>query len=60
VNNICREFGVTSWQDEGLMTHSLHTIIIDRQGRIVANLEGNEHTAQQLTDLIEMLISQIT
>lgn len=60
VNKICREFGVTSWQDEGLMTHSLHTIIIDRQGRIVANLEGNEYTAQQLTDLIEVLISPST
>jgi len=34
-------------QDEGLITHALHTVILDREGRFVANLEGNESTAQQ-------------
>ena len=57
ISRICREVGMTSWQDEGLMTHSLHTVIVDRQGRIAANLEGNEYTAQQLTDLIDVFLS---
>jgi protein SCO1 len=56
VQKICRSFGVTAWQDEGLVTHSLHTVVLDRRGRIVANLEGNEYTAKQLGDLIETAI----
>lgn len=58
VKNLCREFGVNSWQDEGLLTHSLHTVIVDRQGRIAANLEGNEYTAKQLGDLAEAVMTR--
>ena len=57
VKNLCREFGVNSWQDEGLLTHSLHTVIVDREGRIAANLEGNEYTAKQLGDLAEAVMA---
>jgi protein SCO1/2 len=35
------------------MDHSLHTVVIDRQGKLVANVEGNQFTATQLGDLIE-------
>ena len=58
VKNLCREFGVNSWQDEGLLTHSLDTVIIDRQGRVAANLEGNEYTAKQLGDLAEAVMAR--
>jgi protein SCO1/2 len=58
VNKIGREFGVNSWQDEGLLTHSLHTVIVDRQGRIAANLEGNEYSAKQLGDLVEAVMNR--
>jgi protein SCO1 len=51
------EFGMNFWQDEGFLTHALHTIVLDRQGRMVANLEGNEFTAQQLGDLFESVLS---
>jgi len=57
VKNLCREFGVNSWQDEGLLTHGLHTVIVDRQGRMAANLEGNEYTAKQLADLAEAVMN---
>ena len=57
VKKICREFGVNSWQDEGLLTHSLHTVIVDRQGRVAANLEGNEYSAKQLGDLVEAVMN---
>jgi protein SCO1/2 len=53
VRAICRRFGLNYWPDEGLLTHSLHTVIIDRQGRLTANLEGNEFSAEQLGDLVE-------
>ena len=58
VKNLCGEFGVQSWQDEGLLTHALHTGIVDRQGRIAANLEGNEYTAKQLGDLAEAVMTR--
>jgi protein SCO1/2 len=56
VQKVCHEFGMNFWQDEGLITHALHTVILDRQGKIVANLEGNEFTARQLGDLFEALL----
>jgi protein SCO1/2 len=56
VQKICHEFGMNFWQDEGLITHALHTVILDRQGKIVANLEGNEFTAQQLGDLLDSVM----
>lgn len=58
VKNLCHEFGVNSWQDEGFLTHGLHTVIVDRQGRIAANLEGNEYTAKQLGDLAEAVMAR--
>ena len=51
VLRVCRLFGVDFFPDEGLMNHSLHTAIIDRQGKMVANVEGNQFTAGQLGDL---------
>jgi protein SCO1/2 len=53
VRRVCDLFGEDAFQDEGLMTHSLHTAIIDPRGNLAANLEGNEFTAQQLGDLVE-------
>ena len=53
VQRVCRLFGVDFFPDEGLFDHSLHTAIIDRKGKLVANIEGNQFTAAQLGDLIE-------
>ena len=51
VQRVCHLFGVDSFPDEGVMNHSLHTAIVDRQGKLVANIEGNGFTADQLGDL---------
>jgi protein SCO1 len=56
VRKVDAEFGVNSWQDDGLVTHSLHTVVIDIDGRLAGNLEGNEYTAQQLGDLVESIM----
>jgi len=56
IQKVGLEFGMSFSQDEGLMTHALHTVILDRNGRMVANLEGNEFTAQQLGDLLESVL----
>jgi protein SCO1 len=56
VQTVCRKFGVNFWSDEGTLTHSLHTIVIDRQGRLAANFEGNEFSAQQLGDFLATVL----
>ena len=58
VQQVCHAFGVDSFPDEGLMNHSLHTAIIDRNGQLVANIEGNQFTANQLADLTHTVLNQ--
>jgi protein SCO1/2 len=57
VQRVCHLFGVDFFPDEGLMNHSLHTAIIDRGGKMVANIEGNQFTAGQLGDLTEAVLN---
>ncbi|HKW19619.1 MAG TPA: SCO family protein [Terriglobales bacterium] len=57
VRRVCELFGEEFFQDEGLMAHSLHTAIINRKGKLVANLEGNEFSAQQLGDLVQQVLT---
>jgi protein SCO1/2 len=54
VKDVCRHFGLNFWQEEGSLTHSLHTVVIDRHGKLAANFEGNEFTAEQLGDFVEV------
>jgi protein SCO1/2 len=56
VQRVCHLFGVDFFPEEGLMNHSLHTAIVDRQGEMVANIEGNQFTADQLGDLTEAVM----
>jgi len=56
VEHVCDLFGVSFFPEEGLLVHSLHTAVIDRKGKLVSNLEGNEFTAQQLGDLVESVL----
>jgi protein SCO1 len=57
VKAVSRQFGLNFWADEGYITHSLHTLVIDRQGRLAADFEGNQFSARQLGDYVEVLIS---
>ena len=57
VQKVCRLFGVDFFPDEGLMNHSLHTAVLDRRGRVVANIEGNRFTADQLADLTKAVLN---
>lgn len=56
VQRVCHLFGVHAFPNEGLMDHSLHTVLIDRKGTLAANIEGNTFTAAQLGDLTETLL----
>lgn len=58
VKAVCQMFGLNFWQDEGLLTHSLHTIVIDRHGKLAANFEGNEFTAEQLGDFVSVALER--
>ncbi len=53
VRAVAELFGMDFWKDEGFLTHSFHTVVIDPEGRLAANLEGNQFTAEQLGDLVE-------
>lgn len=58
IKRVCSLFGVDFFPDEGLMNHSSHTALIDRQGRLVANIEGNQFSARQLGDLVDTTLKQ--
>jgi len=58
VRRVCRLFGVDAFEEEGLMNHSLRTAVIDRQGNLAANIEGNLYTATQLGDLVEAVLAR--
>ena len=56
VRRLCEMFGVHAFPNEGLLDHSLHTVLIDRKRKLVANIEGNQFTATQLVDLVQSLL----
>jgi protein SCO1 len=58
VKQVCGMFGMNFWPDEGLMTHLLHTVVIDRNRKMVGNIEGNQFTTKQLGDLVEATLNQ--
>ncbi len=58
IKEVPARFGINFWNTEGLLTHTLHTVIIDRQGRLAANIDGNEFTAKQLGDLVQTVLQQ--
>ncbi|HET9832617.1 MAG TPA: SCO family protein [Vicinamibacterales bacterium] len=56
VERVCRLFGIDAFPDEGLITHSTRTVVIDRRGMLAASIEGNQFTATQLGDLIDAVL----
>jgi protein SCO1/2 len=52
IRRVTALFGQEAFPEEGLMNHSLHTVVIDRASTLVANVEGNRFTAEQLGDLV--------
>jgi protein SCO1/2 len=58
VKRVCLMFGMNFWPDMGMIAHAMHTAVIDRNGLVVANLEGNEFTADQLSNLVETVMDR--
>jgi protein SCO1 len=57
IEQICRRFDMAFYPDEALYVHSFHTVVIGRDGKLAANLEGNAFSARQLGDLVETILS---
>jgi protein SCO1 len=58
IQQLGRAFDMSFYPDEALFVHSFHTVVIDRRGKLVANLEGNTFTAKQLGDLLQEVMEQ--
>ena len=58
IERVCNAFGIEYWPEEGLITHSLQTAVVDRDGRLAATVEGKAFTPQQLGDLIGSVIDR--
>ena len=50
-------FDMHFYPDEALLVHSFHTVVIDRKGRLAANLEGNDFTSQELGDVVQTVMT---
>ena len=57
IRTVAELFGMDFWNDEGFLTHSFRTAVIDRDGRLVANIEGNQTSAKQIGDLVESVMA---
>jgi protein SCO1/2 len=58
IQDVAAMFGMDFWSNEGLITHSLHTVIVDRHGKLAINLEGNQFTGRQLSDLVRSVMDR--
>jgi protein SCO1/2 len=58
IERVCNAFGIQYWAEEGLITHSLQTAVIDRDGRLAATVEGKDFTPEQLGDLVGSILDR--
>jgi len=58
IERVCNAFGIQYFAEEGLITHSLQTAIVGRDGRLAATVEGKDFTPQQLGDLVGAVLDR--
>ena len=58
IERVCNAFGIEYFAEEGLITHSLQTAVIDRDGRLAATVEGKDFTPTQLGDLVAAVLDR--
>jgi protein SCO1 len=58
IERVCNAFGIEYWAEEGLITHTLQTAVIDREGKLAATVEGKDFTPQQLGDLVGAVLDR--
>jgi protein SCO1/2 len=58
VTRVTALFGVEFFPEEGLITHTLQTALIDRDGTLVAMVEGKDYSPAQLSDLVGLALDR--
>ncbi len=58
IRQVCEAFGVEYWPDSGLITHTLQTAVIDREGRLAAAVEGKDFNGRHLADLVQAVLDR--
>jgi protein SCO1/2 len=52
IMRMCEAFGIEFWPEEGLLSHTLQTAVLDRDGKLAGTIEGTAYSGRQLGDLI--------
>ncbi len=55
IRRVAGHFGVVYWPEDGMLTHTSSTAIVDRTGHLSALIEGSSFTSKQLIDLVESI-----
>ena len=58
VRDIAGLFGLVYWPEEGSITHTVATVVISRDGKLAALIEGSSYRAEQLRDLVENALAE--
>jgi protein SCO1/2 len=56
ITRMCEAFGIEFWPEEGLLSHTLQTAVLDRDGKLAGTIEGTAYSGRQLGDLIAKVI----
>lgn len=52
IREVAERFGMIYWPEDGSLTHTSQTIVIRRDGRLAAVVEGSRYPVSQLIDLV--------
>jgi protein SCO1/2 len=58
ITRVTQMFGVEFWPEEGLITHTLQTAVIDKDGKLAAQAEGKDYSGKQLADLVGLALAE--
>jgi len=58
IKAVCDSFGIEYWPDQGMITHTLQTAVIDREGKLRASIEGRGFTGRQIADLVGTILER--
>jgi protein SCO1/2 len=56
ITRMCEAFGIEFWPEEGLLSHTLQTAVLDRDGKLAGTIEGTAYSGRQLGDVIASII----
>jgi protein SCO1/2 len=56
IRKIAETFGLLYFAEEGSITHTVRTAVIDRDGRLAGLVEGSSYAVSQLGDLINLAL----